>query len=262
METKTLVVPLDGSEYAERAIPVAAAMASRIGGGVQFFTAEFGGTPNPREYLEEVAGRDVGCPADTRFALGKYPASALVELLADHDDYTLCMTTHGRGRAAWAAVGSVAESVLRDASQPVVLVGPHCRPDFFVKPGGMLIASSGEMWAPQAAGDVASWAARLDLDANVVQVVHPLDTETTEHPAHVAAVAAQFGVEPRHVTLIRDEHPAGAVLRAADQLGARVLAMGTHARHGLARVALGSVTVAVVRRALCPVLAVPHAFGA
>jgi nucleotide-binding universal stress UspA family protein len=261
MDTKTFVVPLDGSEFAERAIPVAAALARRIGGRVLVLTAEFGGTLQPREYLDEIVRRDLGCAIEPMFVAGKYPSSAITELLAQHDDDTLCMTTHGRGRVAWAAIGSVAEAVLRDATRPVVLVGPHCRADFFVQPGRMLIACAGEAWAGEAANDVRDWAARLDLEPRAVMVSHPLDTETTEHPEKVCdAIAGQFGVAPGGVLVVHDEYPPGGVLRSAEALGASMVVMGTHARHGLARVALGSVTIAVVRDAVCPVLAVPHAF--
>jgi len=264
MEPKTFVVPLDGSELAERAVPVAAALARRIGGRVLVVTAEFGSsTVHPREYLDEIASRDLDCAIEPMFVVGKYPATVLAELLAEHDDYVVCMTTHGRGRVAWAAIGSVAETVLREAKRPLVLVGPHCRPDFFMQPGRMLVACAGEPWAADAADDVRSWATRLELEPHVVTVAHPLDTETTVHPERITqSVARQFGVEPNEVVLVHDDDPQAVLLRKAGTLGASMIAMATHSRHGLARVALGSVTTAVVRHAPCPVLALPRAFGA
>ncbi len=263
MDTKAFVVPLDGSEFAERAVPVAAALARRIGGRVVVLTAEMGGTLHPREYLEEIARRDVGCVIEPAVEIGKYPATALVELLAKNDDYTLCMTTHGRGRVGWAAIGSVAEAVLCDATRPVVLVGPHCRADFFERPGRMLIANSGDPWATSVATDVRDWATRLDLEPRAVVVAHPLDTETAEHPERMRdAIAGQFGVTREDVKVVRDEYPPGALLRAAEAVGASMLVMGTHTRQGLARVALGSVTMAVVRHARCPVLVIPRPFDA
>ena len=70
MEPKTFVVPLDGSEFAERALPVAEAMADRIGGGLLLVSAQYHGPLDPHEYLEERrraapaspgrAGRDQG----------------------------------------------------------------------------------------------------------------------------------------------------------------------------------------------------------
>jgi nucleotide-binding universal stress UspA family protein len=47
------------------------------------------------------------------------------------------------------------------------------------------------------------------------------------------------------------------ILRAADALHAAVIVASTRARTGIARLALGSVTMDVVRGATCGVLVVP-----
>jgi nucleotide-binding universal stress UspA family protein len=49
------------------------------------------------------------------------------------------------------------------------------------------------------------------------------------------------------------------ILRAAGRLGADLIALGTHGRTGLARLLMGSVAEAVLRRARCPVLALRSA---
>ena len=54
MDPKTIVVPLDGSEFAERALPVAKAIADRIGGGLLLVSASYRGPLHPHEYLDEV----------------------------------------------------------------------------------------------------------------------------------------------------------------------------------------------------------------
>jgi len=56
--------------------------------------------------------------------------------------------------------------------------------------------------------------------------------------------------------LLRDGPAAPAILSAASELPAQLLVMGTHGRTGLSRMALGSVTEAVVRAAPCSVLIV------
>jgi nucleotide-binding universal stress UspA family protein len=55
MAPKTLVVPLDGSEVAERALSVAEALAERLGGSLLLVSAQFYGPLEPQEYLEECA---------------------------------------------------------------------------------------------------------------------------------------------------------------------------------------------------------------
>jgi nucleotide-binding universal stress UspA family protein len=49
---------------------------------------------------------------------------------------------------------------------------------------------------------------------------------------------------------------AGEILRAAREVGADVVVMGTHGRSGLGRALMGSVAEQVVRKAPCPVLTV------
>ena len=55
--------------------------------------------------------------------------------------------------------------------------------------------------------------------------------------------------------LTRDGLPTEEILRAAEDAGADLIAMGTHGRVGLSRVLTGSVAEAVLRGARCPVLA-------
>jgi len=57
MNAKTFVVPLDGSENSERALPVAEALATRVGGKLLLVSAELHGPMRPREYLGEQLAR-------------------------------------------------------------------------------------------------------------------------------------------------------------------------------------------------------------
>lgn len=50
--------------------------------------------------------------------------------------------------------------------------------------------------------------------------------------------------------------PMEAILEEAEKIGADLIVMGTHARHGLAHFFLGSTAEEVVRHATCPVMTV------
>ncbi len=54
-------------------------------------------------------------------------------------------------------------------------------------------------------------------------------------------------------------HPEHEILTVARAVKPRMIVMATHGRAGLARAVLGSVAEAVLRHALCPVLAIPPA---
>ena len=90
----------------------------------------------------------------------------------------------------------------------------------------------------------------------VVTVRHPLDVDSAEQAdALCASMAAQFGrSDPADAALVRSGYPAGALADHADELPAAVMAMSSHARSGVPRLALGSVTMGVVHLAPCPVL--------
>ncbi len=83
---------------------------------------------------------------------------------------------------------------------------------------------------------------------------HPLDVSIADaSAAAMDATRAVLGPDVRsHV--LRSYRPADAIHDVAEEVGASLVVMSTHGRTGLARVALGSVTTAVVRTSLCPVL--------
>lgn len=56
---------------------------------------------------------------------------------------------------------------------------------------------------------------------------------------------------------LREGQVVSGILAEADDMGADLIVMGTHGRSGFERLALGSVTEKVLRKATCPVLAVP-----
>lgn len=70
----------------------------------------------------------------------------------------------------------------------------------------------------------------------------------------LAGALARFG--GTGTTEVAEGNPKRAILDVARKLGASLIVVGTHGRTGLARIALGSVAEAVVRRAPCSVLVV------
>jgi universal stress protein A len=56
--------------------------------------------------------------------------------------------------------------------------------------------------------------------------------------------------------MIKAGDPRDAINETAKELGADLIVMATHGRHGISRVLLGSVTESVVRTSPCPVLTV------
>jgi nucleotide-binding universal stress UspA family protein len=93
-----------------------------------------------------------------------------------------------------------------------------------------------------------------------VSVLH----EVERNPSHEALSERlrELYTPPHSVDveyLIKDGVAADEILRAADEVGADLIVLGTHGRTGLRRLLVGSVAEAVLRRARCPVLALRSA---
>lgn len=143
---RKIVVPLDGSELAHRALPYATELAELAGAqliilrAVPDVTQEYKMTPelsvvnigleeqestvdHATYWAQRVAGelRARGLDVDISIEIGA-AADAIVDYASTQDVDLIVMSTHGRtGLARW-AYGSVANKVLAGAPCPVLLV--------------------------------------------------------------------------------------------------------------------------------------------
>jgi nucleotide-binding universal stress UspA family protein len=138
-----LLIPLDGSEFAEAILPFAEQIAGAVDaevlllGVVEPISAITGLATGPvdradtlvlrqldaRKYLTETARRleAKGLRVRTLLGLGM-PADEIVESAKAERAQLIAMTTHGRSGLRRAVFGSVAERVLRGASVPVLMI--------------------------------------------------------------------------------------------------------------------------------------------
>ncbi len=147
-EQQRLLVPLDGSELAEAALPYAETIARALSASLHLLAVvelEPGGpfalAPEIRdqlvqsqrqgmtEYLATVAQRlrDRGVVADTE-TVETIAGHADEEILAAADRIPasmVVMATHGRGGLQRLFLGSVADKVMRTAHQPTLLISPR-----------------------------------------------------------------------------------------------------------------------------------------
>ncbi|HEY5170537.1 MAG TPA: universal stress protein [Acidimicrobiia bacterium] len=256
---RTFVVPLDGSPFAERSLPVASAIAERVGGRLLLLSASFRGPLEPRAYLEEVAARYAGVPIETIANVEHLPAEAILKVVQESDDRIVCMTSHGRGRLRWSMLGSTAEEVVRRADRPMLLVGRHCRDDFLTSGAHMLTCMDGTEVSGAIAPVAVEWAEQLGLTMDAAVVVDPRDVESVKHPEVLIDPIVELLGGPDRVRahLLTNAYVAGTLADFAGDLPAALIAMSSYGRTGLARVALGSVTMAVLSLAACP-LVVTH----
>jgi nucleotide-binding universal stress UspA family protein len=149
---ESLVVPLDGSELAEEALPFAEALAIRLELSITLVRVvsyplyayegyeglSYGYAPpdhksltemmeaSAKEYLEGVQARLrlQGHQVEAVTVLG-HPASQIMDLAQRTEGSLVVMSTHGRsGFQRW-VLGSVADRVLRASHRPILLVRPE-----------------------------------------------------------------------------------------------------------------------------------------
>jgi nucleotide-binding universal stress UspA family protein len=159
MDFERVLVPLDGSSFAEAALDKAAALSSRERTSLMLLrAAEAHVLPTgdaveaqvtvvreAEEYLAGVAARlarDGFKKVETSVWYGA-PATAIVEAAAFQKPDLIVMSTHGRSGVGRLILGSVAESVLRGTNTPILLVRAAGAP---VEP------PSGQATTPTAAG--------------------------------------------------------------------------------------------------------------
>lgn len=142
-----VIVPLDGSNNAEQAIPPAEAFARKFDRtlllfraippvlmpGIGLHVAQFERQALAAEehqalhYLREIRhnlARTSGILVETMIAQGD-PSTAILDLTNTHAGSLIAMSTHGRGGFARFMLGSVTFEVLHRTSVPLLIVPPH-----------------------------------------------------------------------------------------------------------------------------------------
>ena len=124
---KTMVVPLDGSTFAAKAIPIACAILREQGGELLLVATRWDhDVRGPEDYLTRAAAEIHGLKVRTVVIQDRTAVEAIQITADDAPGRVVCMTSHGRGRLRWAFLGSVAEQVMSESHDPVVLLGRQC----------------------------------------------------------------------------------------------------------------------------------------
>ena len=284
---KTVLVPLDGSELAARALPFATTIAARSGWSLLLLRAvdtlsaptEAAGLALERaaqEALDVVAASlpVSGVRVVTRVVDGQ-AETRILEATADEDVSLVVMSTHGRGGIGRFIYGSVADTVLRHTPVPVLIVPPHglksWPTDERIK---ILVPLDGSRLAASVLGPACELADALGGSLLLTTLVESSrfmsytegyqSGEPDESDENLVAARAQLedlaaglrtGTRPVEVRAIFGT-PYSDVAAIARDVGAGVIAIATHGRGGLGRAVLGSVATATLQRSDVPLLIV------
>jgi nucleotide-binding universal stress UspA family protein len=266
--TETIIVPLDGSDFAERALVPAAALAKRTGADVTLMTSIMGGVVvEPERYLADAAAKAGIAAAHVAVITDHGAATGLKLVVAEAQDPIVCMSTHGHSGVVQALIGSTAEEAVRLVRVPMLLLGPSVELSLATRLDSVVVCTDGTHTSKAIVPEVSNWIRDLRLRAWVVQVLDPEARRELEEIGEDPVVefsAVRALAETLLTTdgaginwdVVHSDHAARAIVDHACRVRASLIAMSTHGRTGLARVALGSVAAAVVHNAPCPVLVV------
>ena len=290
-----IMLPLDGSKLAERALGVALPLAERHGATLDLVsvhepvlpTTVTTGTPSydtaldaeqrdaMRRYLERTAGRlrkRVPLHVETAFREGRV-VPTLAQLARERRAQLIVLSTHGRGGFQRLWLGSIADGLLRHAPVPVLLLrgarGATKTPGPAAVFRRIIVALDGSR---RAEGAIAAAEMLLGGDpglVTLVHVLHPMTMAVAMHSprrpdaeftaAYLEPLAAQLRTREREVTIETrvDANVARAVNEVVSAMGADLVALSPQGLRGAGRFFVGSVADKLIRTATVPVLVVP-----
>jgi nucleotide-binding universal stress UspA family protein len=294
-----MLIPLDGSKLAENVLPYARALAGALDLRIELLSVvdlmDFARTTHAghvrdfdpiieaavregEQYLEGVArsftGRKVTCVVEQGQA-----DQIIIEKAAGDKETLIGMATRGRSGIHRWLMGSVAEKVLRGATNPLLLVrgDEEGKSDGAATLKSIVVPLDGSKLAETVLPRAVELAKKLSLEIVLTRAYQiPLSTYGGAEAAYIPNPNAlmnvvkeeagayleakvdelrQNGVEKVSSILLLGSG-ADEIIDLARTTPDNLIAMSTHGRSGVKRWALGSVTEKVVRHSGDPVLVV------
>jgi nucleotide-binding universal stress UspA family protein len=220
---RSILVPLDGSPFAEQAVPLALAIGRAARSKVRlvlahqvpanplsaeaarFYTSiELAVRKSERDYLRRLAtqSRKPPGPQVVSAVLSGPVNTTLTRYVRESGADLVVMSTHGRGPLHRAWLGSVADHLIRNLEVPVLLVRPREGESVSAAPPSIkqvMVPLDGSPLAEAALVPAAALARLLGAEVILLQVVEPLIVDTTPLGPH------SFGYDAEITALRRSE---------------------------------------------------------
>ena len=262
-----VMVPLDGSPDAEAALPWALLLARKSRGSVKFVSVHAPpavfldgqtvvGSIVPDDEIREIEANYL-TNVISRFDAQKIPATndiidgSVVTSLAEYakrvQPQWIVMISHGRGLVARFFLGETASEFVRESPCPVLLVHPHHETaDIAVPPPAchVLVPLDGSVLAERMIEPAKQFAQTVGADLRLMKVGSP------DAAAYLDPIALRVGATFE----VREGNPTDAIVASAESRPGTIIALATHGRGGLKKMAWGNVADAVVRHTKLPVL--------
>ena len=290
MQIKTILVPTDFSEHADKALESAEILAKPLGAQihllhvvhlpVQAVTPEMAVVPvgfwqDLREHAErktaelkkKVEAQGLRCTTEI---VEDVPGFAIAAAAKRANADLIVMGSRGLTGVKHALLGSVAERTVRTAACPVLTVkqdgGGALRLRTILVPmdfsdsahRALDLAKEFAKSGPAHLILVHAYYVPVELEQYLIQkgdpVLERLSASVTKDLEKILTGLQDAGLSSEYIT--GNGAPERLIIELAKSKHADLIAMGTHGRRGLSHLLLGSVAERVVRTAECPVLTV------
>ncbi|MFN2221838.1 MAG: universal stress protein [Candidatus Promineifilaceae bacterium] len=278
-----LLVPLDGSSFAEQALPLAQALGLAHDSQLTLLSVRQGA--GDRRGLPAIQGGLNGDLSEYEYYLGQVAArlksdgvinggvriqplvvegrvaDQITAVAAEQGADALVMSTHGRSRVSRMLLGSVSSEVLQQSTRPLLLVQPgqmaEPRPLAFSK---LMVALDGSSEAELVLPYARALAARFGSEIILLSVPDDLQAESQlgnlqRYLEDVAGVLTSSGLSVR--SMMTGSDPAHTIVEMARANDVDLVMLTTHGRGVRARLLFGSVADTVVRHYRRPIFMVP-----
>ena len=279
-----ILVPLDGSDLAELALPYAEELAIAFGSEVVLLYISEAAEDQYRHmhqlYVEDIAGQ-MGSRIKkvSPLVLDGVPAREIIDYAEKNRVALIIMASHGRsGKTPWSA-GSVASKVLHTASMPLLLVKAN-QP--LEQAAGkrilkrILLPLDGSETGEAAVPYVAELKSRLESEVILFEVVLPGKHIRTvggldyilypEQDLETIRVGASAYLHKVHQRLkegkgrvrveVKVGHVAQEIIKFAQETEVDLIAISSHGHSGIGRWVFGSIADKVLQAGETPVLVV------
>lgn len=278
---RTVLVPLDGSHFAEGALPTARALAARFGATVH--TVSVGSEFELDRMRSEAAHALDTEPDDPRIhvEVDTDVAGAVHRCASQLDSCLVCLSTHGRGRLAGTVIGSAARDIIERGREPIVVAGPSvadpdpddrtATPPFQVD--HLVACVDGTPASEQGLPVAAAWARALGMKLTIVTVAEPspppvrIGAPWRRHHGpnedadeYLRRLGEPWSLEVPGLDTSVVYDPISAESGMKDYLASHptgLIAVTTHLRDRLPHLVFGSAAADIVHTSTAPALVVP-----
>lgn len=279
---KKILVPLDGSELAEIAIPYAELVARQLESEIDLLTVTDFDVPDAVRVESEEYLYNLAVHTHTVYSqvMEGNPADVISDYAENNGVDLIIMTTHGRSGISRWALGSIADKVITSTSCPVLLIRSKRRgkrPQTKEAIKKILVTLDGSKESESVLPHAVELCSGLKAEIVLLRVIpHPyhiigdvfgpvkipfssdeaamLIMDTRDYLGQIRAELEKHQVIAKCQVRIGDE--AEEIVKLADELHVDLVAMSTHGRSGIRRWMLGSVSDKVLQCGSTPILMV------